>query len=95
MLAYASEVGVLGSRRGRRFNGHMTSETQHVKAKYLGCPEAAEKLDISEEWLRQLCARGDVPATRLHPRGRWRIPARVVADVLNDNGPNERGHQND
>jgi len=38
--------------------------------KYLTVEEVAKKLDITEEWVRDLIARKDIKAVRI---GKWRI----------------------
>lgn len=47
--------------------------------KYLTVRQAAKKLDITEEWVRDLIARKEIKATKI---GRWRIKQEDLEDFI-------------
>ncbi len=48
--------------------------------KYLTVAEVAKKLDITEEWVRDLIARKDIKAVRI---GKWRIKPEDLEKFIN------------
>ena len=49
-------------------------------SKYLTVPEVAKKLDITEEWVRDLIARKEIKAVKI---GKWRIKAEDLGKFIN------------
>ncbi len=47
--------------------------------KYLTVSQAAKKLDITEEWVRDLIAKKEIKATKV---GRWRIKPEDLEDFI-------------
>ena len=47
--------------------------------KYLTVEDVAKKLDITEEWVRDLIARKEIEAVKV---GKWRIKPEAVEDFL-------------
>ena len=48
--------------------------------KYLTVEEVAKKLDITEEWVRDLIARKDIKAVKI---GKWRIKSEDLEKFIN------------
>lgn len=47
--------------------------------KYLTVPEVAKKLDISEEWVRDLIARKEIKAVKI---GQWKIKPKDLEEFI-------------
>ena len=47
--------------------------------KYLTVPEVAKKLDITEEWVRDLIARKEIKAVKV---GQWKIKPEDLEDFI-------------
>ena len=47
--------------------------------KYLTVPEVAQKLDISEEWVRDLIARKEIKAVKI---GQWKIKPKDLEEFI-------------
>jgi excisionase family DNA binding protein len=47
--------------------------------KYLTVSQVAKKLDITEEWVRDLIAKKEIKATKI---GRWRIKQEALEDFI-------------
>ena len=47
--------------------------------KYLTVSQVAKKLDITEEWVRDLIAKKEIKATKI---GRWRIKQKDLEDFI-------------
>ena len=48
-------------------------------SKYLTVPEVAKKLDITEEWVRDLIARKEIKAVKI---GKWRIKTKDMEEFI-------------